>query len=144
MKRNRKATGRALSMPAGFAIGTCISLGMTLLLSALLAKLISSEKLEWEKVGYGIMIILLITSVVGAKSTCVMIKRRKLMSCMIAGVLYWLGLITITALFFGGQYDGVGITGVIILCGSALVSLQELKGERGSSTGIRKGKLKRK
>ena len=130
MTHNQKLTGRALSMPAGFAIGTGISLGTMITLSLLLAKLISTEKLEWEKAGYGIMIILLITSVIGAKSTCMMVKRRKLMSCAVTGVLYWLGLFIITALYFGGQYNGVGVTGIIILCGSAIVCLLELKGER--------------
>lgn len=143
MTRNHKVTGRALSMPAGFAIGTCISLSTMLVLSALLAKLISAEKLEWEKVGYGILLILLITSVIGTKSTCIMIKRRKLMSCAVAGTLYWLGLLMITALFFGGQYSGVGVSGIVILSGSALVCLQELKGERGRKPGSHRGKLKK-
>lgn len=142
MKRNRKVTGRALSMPAGFAIGMCVSLGTTLLLSVLLAKMISAEKIEWEKVGYGIMIILLVTSILGAKTTCIMVKRRKLLSSIIAGLLYWLGLLTITALFFGGQYSAVGITGMIILCGSALVCLQELRGERRRSAGLRRKEFK--
>ena len=62
MMRNHMVTGRAVSMPAGFAIATSISLGVMLMLSAFLAKLISSEKLEWEKVGYGIAIMLLVTS----------------------------------------------------------------------------------
>lgn len=128
---NHKGTGRALSMPAGFAIGLCVSFCSTLILSAILAKLVSAEKLEWETIGYGIMMILLITSVIGAKATCMMIKRRKLISCMLAGLFYWLALLITTALFFGGQYSGMGVTGLIILCGSALVCLLELRGEKG-------------
>lgn len=140
MTRNHKVTGRALSMPAGFAIGAGLSLGTMVALSVLLAKLISTEKLEWEKAGYGILVILLVTSVIGTKATCIMIKRRKLMSCAVAGILYWLGLLLITALFFGGQYSGVGVSGMVILCGSALVCLQELKGEKSRNTGMRIGK----
>lgn len=128
---NHKATGKALSMPAGFAIGVCISFCTTLILSAILAKLVSAEKLEWERIGYGIMMILLITSVIGAKATCLMIKRRKLISCMFAGLFYWLALLITTALFFGGQYSGMGVTGLIILCGSSAVCLLELRGEKG-------------
>ena len=51
MTYNHKVTGRALSMPTSFAIGVCISLGLTLILSASLAKLISIEKVEWERAG---------------------------------------------------------------------------------------------
>lgn len=144
MIRSHKATGRALSMPAGFAIGICLSLGTTLILSALLAKLISTEKLEWEKIGYGIMIILLLTSIIGAKSTCMMTKRRKLVCCMCTGLLYWLSLLMITALFFGGQYSGMGVSGLIILCGSTIVCLQELRGERGRKTNSRRGMTMRR
>lgn len=141
MTRNHKVTGRALSMPASFAIGVCTSICITMILSALLAKLISTEKLEWEKVGYGIMTILLIASVVGTKATCLLIKRRKLMCCVVSGVLYWLGLLIITALFYGGQYSGISVSGIIILCGSAIVCLQELKGEKRRNLVSGRGKL---
>ena len=79
MTYNRKVTGRALSAPAAFTIGVCSSIGITLLLSAILAKLISLEKLEWEKIGYGIIVILLIASAIGAKVTCLVLKRRKIL-----------------------------------------------------------------
>ena len=144
MTYNRKVTGRALSAPASFGIGICFSLGITLILSIILAKLISSEKLEWSNVGYGIIAILLISSVIGSKITCVALKRRKIMSCLISGVLYWLGLLMITALFYGGQYSGIGVTGVIILCGSAAVCLQELKADNGKGTPSMKGKAGKK
>lgn len=143
MTHSRIRTGRSLSMPAGFAIGTCISLGITLILSAFLAKLVSMERIEWERIGYGIMAILLVTSIIGAKSTCMMIKRQKLMSCLVSGILYWLGLLLITALFFGGQYSGVGVMGLIILCGSTVVCLWELKGE-GRKGGIHRRAAKKR
>lgn len=140
MTRNHKVTGRALSMPTSFAIGVCISLCITTLLSALLARLISTERLEWEKVGYGIMAILLIASAAGAKAACLLIKRRKLMSCAVSGMLYWLGLLMIAALFYGGQYSGIGVSGAVILCGSAVVCLQELKGEKKRKLGSERGR----
>lgn len=144
MTYNRKVTGRALSTPASFAIGVCISLGMTLILSAILAKLISIEKLEWEKVGYGIMLILLIASVVGAKATCILVKRRKIMSCLVTGGLYWLGLLIIAALFYGGQYTGIGVSGAIILCGCAAVCLLELKVDSGANATTINGKRRKR
>ena len=138
MIRNRITTGRALSMPAGLVTGLFISLVTTVILSAFLAKLVSTEKLEWGNIGYGIMVILLLTSVIGSKATCVMIKRRRLIGCFLAGLLYWLSLIMITALFFGGQYDGMGVTGFIVLCGSAVVCLLESKGDRGRNSNRRR------
>ena len=138
MIHSNKVTGRALSMPAGFAIATCISWGTTLVLSGILAKMISLEKLEWEKIGYGIVIMLLTTSMMGAKAACLMIKRRKLMACAIAGILYWTALLTISALFFGGQFSGIGVTGITILCGSAIVCILEMKGGRSKKMSSRR------
>lgn len=138
MIRNHISTGRALSMPAGLATGLSIGLATTVILSALLAKLVSTEKVEWGSVGYGIMIILLITSAIDSKATCFMIKRRKLISCFLAGLLYWLSLIMITALFFGGQYEGMGVTGVVVFCGSAIVCLLESKGEKRKNANARR------
>ena len=144
MTYNHKVTGRALSMPASFAIGVFISLGMTLILSVILAKLISTEKVEWERVGYWIMAILLTASAIGSKATCLMVKRRKAVSCLIAGILYWLGLLIIAALFYGGQYTGIGVTGIIILCGCSVVCLLELRPGRGSSATRFNGKGRKK
>ena len=138
MIRNRISTGRALSMPAGLATGLSIGLATTVILSALLAKLVSTEKVEWGSIGYGIMIILLLTSVIDSKATCFMIKRRKLIGCFLAGLLYWLSLIMITALFFGGQYEGMGVTGVVVFCGSAIVCLLESKGEKRKNANTRR------
>lgn len=138
MIRKHISTGRALSMPAGLATGLTIGLATTLILSAILAKLVSIEKVKWGSVGYGIMIILLITSAIDSKATCFMIKRRKLIGCLLAGLLYWLSLIMITALFFGGQYDGMGVTGVVVFCGSAIVCLLESRGEKGKKANTRR------
>lgn len=141
---NHKVTGRALSMPASFAIGVCISLGMTLILSAILAQLISIEKVEWERVGYWIMAILLTASAIGTKATCLMVKRRKAISCLIAGILYWLGLLIIAALFYGGQYTGIGVTGIVIIFGCSAVCLLELRGERRTRAATVNGKNRKK
>lgn len=144
MTHNNKVTGKATSMPVSLATGVCISLGMTLILSAVLAKLISIEKVEWKSVGYWIMAILMTASAIGTKATCLLVKRRKAVSCMIGGVLYWLGLLIIDMLFYGGQYTGIGVTGMMILCGCAAVCLLELRSEKGPrATSLdRKGRKK--
>lgn len=134
MTSNYKLTGKALSMPAGLAIGTGISLGLTMLASALLAKLINTERIEWEQVGYGIMVMLLSASMIGTKTACAVVKRRKMMICAVEGALFWLSLLLITALFFGGQYSGVMTTGIVILAANFIVCILEL----GKGRGVRK------
>ena len=65
MVANKKITGRATSLPAGLAIGAVCSLAATLILTAILAKLVEAETLPVEKVGYGIMVLLIVSSFAG-------------------------------------------------------------------------------
>ena len=71
----------------------------------------------------------------GTKTACVMVRRRKLLLCIVSAVLYWLILFMLTALFFGGQYSGIGVTGMIIFSASAAVCMGELKNETRQKSG---------
>jgi len=135
-------SGRAMSIPKGLALGNGISLGLTLLLSLGLAGLISRERLQWEQIGYGIFIILFISALLGAAVSVNAVKRQRLMIAMGSGLLFWAMLIAITALFFGGQYDGMLVTGLIILAASGTVALMGLRREkrRGTAPYRRKGR----
>ena len=66
MVANKKITGRATSLPAGLVIGAVCSLAATLILTAILAKLVEAEMLPVEKIGYGIMALLMVSSFAGA------------------------------------------------------------------------------
>ena len=74
--------GRASSMPAGFAWGGVVSLAMTLLLSTVLAWLIISEKMMQSQIGYAVMVILTVSSFLGAKAAVGKIRRRILLVCI--------------------------------------------------------------
>lgn len=127
---NRKPTGRASSMPAGLIAGALCGLVGTLLFSAILAKLVDSEIIPQDKVGYGIMVLLLICAFLGANEACRRTKRQYLIVCAISAGVYFLILLSITALFFGGQYSGIGVTAILILCGSILSAFtRSRKGE---------------
>ncbi len=66
MTTNHKPTGIAMSMPAGLAVGGIWSLVVTIVLSALIAKLIDGEIIAQGSIGYFVISILLIASVTGA------------------------------------------------------------------------------
>lgn len=114
-------------MPAGLVFGAAISLGVTLLAAAVLAKLVDMEKLAWENIGYGIMILLLLASFSGAMAAFAKIKRQRMLVCAISGAVYFGILLSITALFFGGQYDSVGVTAALVLAGSIAAGLLGLR-----------------
>ncbi len=125
---NQKATGKAISMPMGLLVGSGVSMGITLAAAAVLAKLLDSERLAWENVGYGIEITLIAASFLGAMAAFRKVKRQRLVVCAISGVLYFSMLLAITALFFGGQYETVWLTAILILAGSGGAALLGLRG----------------
>lgn len=125
---DKKPTGRASSMPGGLAIGAAISLVVTILLAAMLAKLIEGQTIAEENMGYGVMVILLAASFLGAMASYGKIKRQRVIVCLLSGALYFGILLSITALFFGGQYEAVGVTGLLVLCGSGAAALLGLHG----------------
>ena len=141
MTVNQKVTGTAVSMPAGIALGCAVSLLITIAGSGLVAKLISDEIMPQTAIGYGAMIILLAASTIGASISAWKIKRLRLQVCLLSGVAYYAALLCITALFFGGQYQGMGVTALVVLAGTGvaiLLSTREKKtrkyrkGRRGS------------
>lgn len=134
---NKKVTGKAKSMAVGLALGTAASLAVTVLGAAVTANMILSEKIATEAVGYAALFILLIAAVVGALVSKALIKRRRMLVCIGAGGIYYLSLLAITAVFFGGQYHGMGVTALVVFGGCGAVSLLGLRGEK-------KGKFSRK
>jgi len=121
-----------MSAAAGLALGGGVSLLITLLSAAVLAWMVDKERLAWEKIGYGIMVTLLLASMLGARFAYSRVKRQPLLICALSGVVYLGLLLSITALFFGGQYDGAVITSVLILGGSLAAGLLPSLGKRNT------------
>lgn len=118
-----KRTGRASSLPTGVGIGVAAALGWTMLWAGILAKLISMETLPEEAVGYGAMIILLSSAFLGAMLAYGKIKSKRLQAGLLTGAGYYLSLLAMTAMFFGGQYTGMGVTGLLVFAGSGTAVL---------------------
>lgn len=137
MMITQKRTGRALSIPAGLAWGGIFSLGIVTLGSAITAKLIDYEIMGWNCVGYMILTFLILSAWAGGVVSYRKIKRQKMAVCIMSGILLFAILIMITALFFGGQYNGVGETALLILCGSSLAAFTGSRGKKRTRRKIR-------
>ena len=130
MAGKKKQTGRASALPVGIAFGVVSSLVITLLGAAGLTVMIAGEHMALESYGYGVMVILLLAAVVGAVVAMLRIKHQKLQVSLLTGAAYYLILLAMNALFFGGQYEGALTTGLIILCGTgaaAILGSREVK-----------------
>lgn len=120
MTLNRKVTGKASSIPAGLAVSGTFSMVITLLVVMIGAYMLSNGILPQEQIGYCSMTALLSGSLLGAVTAARRIKHQKLLVGLLNGVVYYLSLLAITALFFGGQYQGMGVTLLLVLGGSAI------------------------
>ena len=138
MVRNKKVTGTAASIPVGLCIGTAAALVVTLVGALVAAWLIETEKIGEEAIGYCSMVILMAASMLGAFTAQALIKHQRLIICAAAGACYYLTLLAMTALFFGGQYTGMGVTALVIAGGTAVIILLGLKGNRSHHPKIKK------
>ncbi len=119
-----------MSIPSGIAVGLGVSLAVTLLGAAVTASLLSKEMMTQLGLGYGAMITLLAASAAGGFTAWRMIRHRRLLVCGIHGAGYLALLLGVTALLFGGGYQGIGVTAAVILAGDGVVAWMGLKGEK--------------
>ena len=127
-----------MSIPGGLALSAAVSLGVTLILSAVVAKMVDAELMGEGAIGYGSLVTLLTASISGAAFAAMKIKRQRLMVCLLSGLVYYITLLGITALFFGGQYQGMGITALVIAGGCGTVILMGMKQGKGKEIRHRK------
>ena len=132
-----KTSGKAMGIPTGIAIGTLISLLVSIAGAAISAWLVSSEKIGEGGIGYAALAVVAIAAVSGALFSATAIKRLRLQMCILCGGCYLLCLLGMTALFFGGQYRGIGSVIIAILCGCGIVALAPMKKKEFRSKGKR-------
>lgn len=126
--KKKKVTNTAMSIPAGLGMGLLLSLMMTIAGAAVTALLLNKEVLAESSVGYGAVLTLIISSVAGALLSAKKIKRLRLQMTLVFGACYYVLLLCMTALLFGGQYEGTGMTALVVLGSSIAVAIGGLGG----------------
>ena len=141
MIRNQKVTGRAMSMPSGLALGALVSMATTILVAFIGAELILQEVVSQDLVGYFSMAALVTATILGAVTAARKIKRQKAIICLISGGIYFGVLLAVTAVFFGGQYEGFVITLMTVaLSSAAAIMIAAREGKSGVKRKHRKPK----
>ena len=81
-----------------------------------------------------------LASASGAFVTAQFVGKQRLIMCILSGGCGYVILVGITALAFGGQYAGLGVTALMAVLGSMLVAAMGVLPEKGSKkTGAKKG-----
>ena len=123
----QKRSGTALSIPVGLGVGLLVGLLVTVAGAAFTAWLIAAEKIGEGSAGYAAMVILALAAGLDALSAVYLIKKQRLQVSMRSGVCYYLSLLGMTALFFGGQYQGMGVSAIIVLAICAVIAFLPTK-----------------
>lgn len=130
MEQAMKHTGRARSMGIGLLMGGLTSLLVTIGGSMLSAALILKNDLPEEAVGYCSAGIIFFSTYLGAQLAAAQIKHRRLYVYSLSALIYFGCLLSMTALFFGGQYQGVAVTGLVVLAGWGVCVLTGRGGQK--------------
>lgn len=128
----QKRNGRASSMPMGLCCGAIVSAAITIAGTVAMAFLLDGEKMKWSSVGYGVLVMLLLASFLGAYAACCRIKVKYLLVSLLSGGMYLSILLCLTLIFFGGQFCGVGETTLLILAGSISGGLIKIYASKNS------------
>lgn len=129
----KKITGRSPSLGKSVASGVLLGAAWTLTCAAILAKLIDSGVMPMDKVGYGSMAAVLSAVFVGASLAGRKAGHMVIQAAAISGAAYFLCLLLVNALFFGGSYSGMAVTFVLIALatGAAVLAAGKGRGRRG-------------
>ena len=117
MKKNRLSFGWCIG------IGCLLSILIGILGSLAAAIMLEAQTIKESDDKYAILIVLLVSSFTGSFVAQKLAGKSPLPACAAVGAGYMIALLCCTALFFGGQYSGVWVTGLVILggCGCAVL-----------------------
>ena len=99
----------------GLMLGLLVSILLMLAICLIATGLVAGEKLGQQQMGYGACIALLISGFAGAWTSAQIINEKRILICIISGGVYFLFLLCVTAIFFGGNFQNIWTTGLMIL-----------------------------
>lgn len=126
-------------LPEALGIGLLAGMAVTLVGTSLLAYLIGNETMDISGMNPGCIVIHLIGSALTGLVAHGVMKRQRIVVCALSALCYFLVQIGITALFFDGQYHGIG-AGILSIIGGGVLSI--LPGFISRGSGGKRMKIK--
>jgi len=110
------------------AFGAAVSLITSVGCAAICAAAISYDIIHQRDIGYCAVFIILISSMCAGLISAGSDRDKRMYIGMLASILYAVELLLITMLFFGGEYQGIPITVIVIVTGYVLSIMVSKKG----------------
>lgn len=114
----KQVSGRAPSLWRAASTGLLLAVVWTIGCAMVLAKLLDSEIIKMESLGYGSMVTVLSGVFLGASTAGRRTGHMAALASGATGAAYYLSLLLVNALFFGGGYTGMGVTLVLVALAS--------------------------
>ena len=130
---------RKAGLVPAIGIGLLVSLVISLVAAMITAAVIVAEKTEVTSAIYGAFAALLLSSFLGSITASSLAGERPLMMCIINAALYYILLLTMTALHWGGTYRNMLVTALLVLGGATAAWMMKM---RKSAKGYRRIKGK--
>lgn len=121
--RKKEFRNSEKSIPVAICAGTVISFVSMIIGVMIITLLLSNETIAEAVIGYAVLLTTLISVVVGTVVTVLLVKSRVFVLSLCTSSAFFLLLLALTAMFFGGQYSGVPATLLVIIGGSVGVAL---------------------
>jgi hypothetical protein len=141
MDMTKKSNARPTGMVKAVGLGLCASLAITAILIFICAKLIEGERIGEGNVGGAAMVILFLSTAVGAVTSAVLLGKQKLVAAVALAGTYFLTLLGLGAALFGGHFTGIPVTAAIILGTGALIGILSAGGKKSGAKKYRKYKI---
>ena len=107
-------SGQAPSLLKSVMAGVLLGAAWTIACAAVIAKLVDLQMLPVEKIGYGSMVAVLSGVFAGASLAGKRAGHMVVQAAVISGVSYFVCLLLVNAMFFGGSYRGIGVTLLLV------------------------------
>lgn len=130
--------GKSISLITGIGIGIATSIIVSVAAAAAAAALVNSERMDIGNLSPTTAVIHILASFLGGWLASSLTGQKKLICVLGTAAGYLVVMLAITALLFDGQYQGVGLTILMVLIGAGAVILLGL---RGKNRGNRKHKI---
>ena len=131
MKGKNNSSGNVSTLVKSILLGSALSVTITVIGAALIAKLILSETVGENNMGYCVMILLFVASMAGCLTANAKIQQSKLKVTLLQSVGYYVGLLMIGTIFFGGANQALAETALVIAGGACIILLATNRAGQG-------------
>lgn len=126
----KKSIHKTASLPLSIAFGVLTGMIVTFLGALLMTYLTNTESMQLQTMTTLSAITQLVAAAVGVFVSTMLVRERQLITGMVTAAAYFLILLAGTAMFFGGEYDNVGVGALVIMAAGSMVVLLRMRGKK--------------